>query len=139
MPRAAGPRIASIMGTSSLLLLPLLIGAASADVNVRFTAGSSSPVTSTSSDCASGAYRAKALAAAAAIPGVGLRVAKALREAYIDVRAGCPDEERQQELRGARHGAGNADSRCPRRGARLSEWGRARIALKAALAAALHA
>jgi hypothetical protein len=56
------------MGTSSLLLLPLLIGAASADVNVRFTAGSSSAVTSTSySSCASGAYRAKALAAAAGL------------------------------------------------------------------------
>ena len=53
------------MMATSRLLLPLLIGAASADVNVRFTAdfrprGDSS--TSWSS-CAGGAYRAAALAA----------------------------------------------------------------------------
>ena len=53
------------MATSLLLLL---LGAASADVDVRFTAGSSSAVTSTSwINCASGAYRAKALAAAAGL------------------------------------------------------------------------
>ena len=56
------------MASSPQLLLALLVGAASADVNVRFTEGSSSAVTSTSwSNCASGAYRAKALAAAAGL------------------------------------------------------------------------
>ena len=55
------------MGTSSPLLLALLLGAASADVNVRFTADFSSRVDDTSStswsSCAGGAYRAAALAA----------------------------------------------------------------------------
>ena len=53
------------MGASSLLLLllPLLIGAASADVNVRFTADFTEPVNSTSWSPCGGAYRAEALAA----------------------------------------------------------------------------
>ena len=65
------------MASSSQLLLALVIGAASADVNVRFTAnfGDAVYIGSTDEDaeryqnCAGGEYRAYALAASA-----GLRV-----------------------------------------------------------------
>ena len=57
------------MMATSRLLLPLLIGAASADVNVRFTADFGGSVTSASIGNCGGAYRAAALAAS-----TGLRI-----------------------------------------------------------------